>query len=396
MQLRIKICFALACLTMLAGCGIRPGDADLGSADFFGTVQLFGADDQPITVPPGATIAATGTPFAAQGKAIDVLALSGGGSIGAFGAGVMKGWTQSGKRPTFDVVTGVSTGGLIASFAFLGPNWDGKLEEFYTQTENSEIYQRRGLRGLFGDGLLDTAPLRHQIDNAVDMNFINSVAEEHRKGRRLYVATTDLDAGEAVVWDMGGIAASDNPNRLQLYRDVLVASAAVPGLFRPVYVRSQTEPEKMRMHVDGGVKTPVLLRSFMIAGKQKQKTVWMLLNGALKLRAEGAQVKANLPSISMRSISELLRGLTYKTVYQSYVATRQAGADYRLLFLPDEEKEPNAFEFEEGEMRKLFEIGRRLGADPANWRSEPPRLEQFERLNRTAPRSAPSRSRRAA
>lgn len=396
MRFSIKILIFGLCMSVLAACGVRPGDADLGSGDFFGTVQLFGTDDQPITMPPGATIAATGAPFAARGKAIDVLALSGGGSIGAFGAGVIKGWTESGKRPTFDVVTGVSTGGLIASFAFLGADWDGKLEEFYTQTENSEIYQRRGLRGLLGDGLLDTAPLRQQIEGVVDARFLDAVADAHRRGRRLYVATTDLDAGEAVVWDMGGIAASENPNKLQLYRDVLVASAAVPGLFRPVYVRSQSEPDRMRMHVDGGVKTPVLLRSFMIAGKQKQKTVWMLLNGALKLRAEGAQVKATLPSISMRSISELLRGLTYKTVYQSYVATRQAGADYRLLFLPDEEKEPSAFDFEPDTMRKLFEIGRHLGANPANWRTEPPRLEQFERLKRTAPRSAPSRAQRAA
>ncbi len=134
------------------------------------------------------------------------------------------------------------------------------------------------------------------------------------------------------------------------------------------------------MHVDGGVKAPILLRSFMVGGKKKKRTVYILVNGKLSLTAGASPVDANFKEISLRSISELMRGLFYKTIYQGYVTTRNAGSKFRIAYLPDDVATGNAFEFEKKEMRKLFDVGYRMGNDPKSWQKEPPRLEPLERV----------------
>lgn len=367
----------------LAACASlpRPDEPiDEGSAPY-GALQLFSSDQTPVVPPPGATIGGSSVPFAQSGKEINVLAISGGGSDGAFGAGVLKGWSRSGKRPKFDIVTGVSTGALIASYAFLGTTWDDRLEHFYTHITDAQVYQSKGVAGLFGDSLYDTAPLRSMIEKAVDHKLLDAVAEEHRKGRRLYVATTDLDTGTVVVWDMGGIAASGQKSRVETYRDVLVASAAFPGFFKPVYVRYSDQPGKARMHVDGGVKAPILLRSFMVEGPQKRKNVYFLINGKMTLKAEAPAVEATVADISKRSIAELMRGLLYKTIYQAYVTVERANARFNLLHVPDDVDDiHDALSFKPSEMRRLFAVGEKIGAEPSAWLKEPPRLEPLERV----------------
>ena len=88
------------------------------------------------------------------------LSLSGGGDNGAFGAGLLVGWTEQGSRPEFNLVTGISTGALIAPFAYLGKDYDPILREVYTQIKPSDVFKSRGfLSGFFGDGLADTTPL---------------------------------------------------------------------------------------------------------------------------------------------------------------------------------------------------------------------------------------------
>lgn len=291
---------------------------------------------------------------------------------------MLVGWTASGKRPEFEIVTGVSTGALIANFAFLGPDWDPKLKKFYTNISNEQIFISLGIEGFFEDSLYDTAPLKELIDSVVDQGMLDAIAAEHAKGRRLYVATTDLDVGQVVVWDMGGIAASDYPERLELYRQILLSSAALPGLFKPVYILGKNE--RYHMHVDGGVKAPILLRSFMVNNKSKKRTVYVLVNGKLSLNAGAPPVNASFKDISVRSISELMRGLFYKTIYQGYVTTRNAGGRFRIAYLPDDIPTGNAFEFNKVEMRRLFEVGYRMGKDTKSWKLEPPRLEPLERI----------------
>lgn len=362
---------------------LRPVSTEVTTSATFGAIPLFNEEMKPVVPPPGATIAGHRVPMAAPTRDLDVLVISGGGSDGAFGAGVLRGWSESGKRPVFNIVTGVSTGALIATFAFLGSDWDREIERFYTQVTSEQIYAENGVMGLFQDSLYDTTPFRRMVEKVVTPRLLDAVAAEHDRGRRLYVATTDLDSGLVVVWDMGGIAASKHPSRTDTYRDVLVASAAFPGFFKPVYVRHSEERGRPRMHVDGGVKAPILLRSFMVEGNQRAKTVYVLVNGKLSLKADAHQpVPATVMGISRRSIAELMRGLTYKTIYQAYVTTRQARGQFRILPVPDNAKDiDDPLRFRPAEMRQLFETGRLIGAKPDSWLPEPPRLEALERVS---------------
>ncbi len=386
-MVRLSVLIAIVLAAMLAACAasIRPEDGSV-SASTFGAIPLFSAQEKPLVPPPGATIAGAQVAFSAPTKELNVLAISGGGADGAFGAGVLKGWSETGKRPVFNIVTGVSTGALIANFAFLGSEWDSELERFYTQITQEQIYVDNGfLFGLAHESLYDTAPFRAMVEKVVTDSLLDAIAEQHRQGRRLYVATTDLDSGTIVVWDMGGIAASGHKDRLETYRDVLVASAAFPGFFKPVYVRHSDEHGKTRMHVDGGVKAPILLRSFMVSGPQKAKTVYMLINGKLALKTGDAPVPATALGISKRSIAELMRGLTYKTIYQAYVTTRQAKGKFRILAVPDDVHDiEDALRFRPKEMRALFQRGREAGGNAASWSAEPPRLEPLERIEAQA------------
>ena len=385
---RIGILVIVLVANVLAACSasLRPDDATTSTT--IGSIPLFNAKEKPLEPPPGATIAGVETSPAAVTKDLNVLAISGGGSDGAFGAGVLRGWTESGKRPEFNIVTGVSTGALIATFAFLGPEWDDEVERFYTKVTSEQIYAENGLLGVLQDSLYDTGPFRAMVEKVVTSRLLDAVAKEHEKGRRLYVATTDLDSGVVVVWDMGGIALSGGASRVDTYRDVLVASAAFPGFFKPVYVRHSAEKGGARMHVDGGVKAPILLRSFMVDGPQKKKTVYMLINGKLSLKSGAPEpVPATVLGISRRSISELMRGLTYKTIYQGYVTTRQAKSQFRILHVPDDAQDiDDPLRFRPKEMRRLYDIGRAHGRDPGKWAQEPPRLEKLERIEVQAAR----------
>ncbi len=162
---------------------------------------------------------------------IDVLALSGGGSDGAFGAGVLTGWTARGDRPEFEHVTGVSAGSIIAPFAFLGPKYDAQMREIWTDYNTDQLVVPQIVSGLLGgDALVDTSPLRKLVAKYVDRDFLKAVAREYERGRLLTVGTTNLDAKRPVVWNMGAIARHyDDPEAVQLFRDVIIASAAIPA-----------------------------------------------------------------------------------------------------------------------------------------------------------------------
>ena len=188
--------------------------ADITAEEPAGALPLYDAQSRINVLAPQASILAGTAPkrFGSDDD-LNVLVLSGGGSNGAYGAGVLYGWTQSGKRPGFDVVTGVSTGALIAPLAFAGPAYDEELRRFYTQIHDRDIFRDRGLRGLLSNAVLSSAPLRARIAEVVTPGFLDLIAAEQKKGRRLYIASTDLDQGESVVWDMGGLAASDLPDK---------------------------------------------------------------------------------------------------------------------------------------------------------------------------------------
>ena len=199
---------------------------------------------------------------------VHVLALSGGGAEGAFGAGILCGWTQSGTRPRFKLVTGISTGALMAPFAFLGPSYDARLKEAYTTISDRDIFQAHSpvaillwlvnLREL--PSLADSRPLAQLVAKIVDAQVLQEIAQEHLKGRRLLMGTTQLDAQRLVIWNMGAIAASGHPQALELFRKIMVASASIPAMFPPQYFAVEAGGEEFQeMHVDGGARVQVML-----------------------------------------------------------------------------------------------------------------------------------------
>ncbi len=297
------------------------------------------------------------------GERLEILALSGGGADGAFGAGVLRGWTESGRRPRFDIVTGVSTGALMSVFAFLGPRYDDLLEDLYTRTNNSRIYRRKPLlAGLTGASMYDYTPLKHEIERLIDARLLDEIAREHRRGRRLYVATVNLDAGRLVAWDIGLIAASGHPMRVRIVQKILRASAAVPGFFKPVYIQPLPDNPARQMHVDGSVKAPFLLEEFMLRPPAREKVVRVIVNGRLQAAGEAEAVKPNTIAISRRSIRELLRTMMRKTVFEAGAMTRRHGGRYQVISIPESAPPtPDPLDFDPAHMRRLYEIGRRMG-----------------------------------
>lgn len=186
---------------------------------------------------------------------INFLALSGGGEDGSFAAGIITGWTRHGNRPEFDVITGVSAGALAAPFVFLGPEYDEVLFDVYSNLSNEDIYRTQIFNGIFGgSAILDTRPLKNLISKLVTAEILGLIGKQHIKGRRLWIGTTNLDAGRPVIWDIGEIALSGKKNSLDLVHNILLASSAVPGIFPPVIIDAKVGKQRLtELHVDGGV-----------------------------------------------------------------------------------------------------------------------------------------------
>jgi predicted acylesterase/phospholipase RssA len=363
-------------LTLAACAAARPLELeDVRTETPVGAVELFDSTGHPIN--------SQLPDFAGMVKPeLNILVLSGGGADGAFGAGVLVGWSETGLRPRFDTVTGVSTGALMATLVFLGSEYDPVLKDVYTTVSSDDIYKKKGIKGVFSDSLLDSTPLKDKIEDLITEELLDQVAKEHHAGRRLYVATTNLDSGDIVVWDMGFIAASGHPERVKIYRQVLLASAAVPGLFKPVYIKPSESSKARQMHVDGGVKAPVLLRAFMLKQPAAQRKVYVIVNSQMKLLNADKAVEPEVLDISRKSITELLRGLLQRTVYQTYVTARQSKAVFNLISIPDHvPSAKDGLTFDPRVMKRQFEIGRDFGRAGGGWMSEPPRLEDVERIN---------------
>ncbi|MEM9333015.1 MAG: patatin-like phospholipase family protein [Pseudomonadota bacterium] len=307
-----------------------------------------------------------------------VLALSAGGADGAFGAGVMAGWTASGTRPEFDVVTGVSTGSLLAVLAFLGPKYDELIRELYTTQTNDKIFRKRGIDGLFSDSLYDNGPLKEQIETHVTAALLAEVAEEHRQGRRLYIATTNLDAGELVIWDMGKIAQGGRTNPLQHFQKILRASSAVPGYFQPVYIKPRRGVQLRQAHVDGGVKEPVLYAPFMGRSNAKNKNLYMVINGTTRRYNASKPVEPKLASIAQKTISELIRELQRDTIFHHFVNATTEDVNFHLTSIPDSIPiAQDVLNFDQKRMQRLYKAGYEIGLKgPDTWRKRPANFNQ--------------------
>ncbi len=314
------------------------------------------------------------------GREHNYLVLSGGGANGAFGAGLLMGWSDAGTRPEFTIVTGISTGALIAPFAFLGSDYDARLKEVYTTYSTKDLLKkRRLLRILGGDAAADTAPLRAMIARYIDEETMQAMAAEYRRGRRLLIGTTNLDAARPVIWDVSRIAASGAPGALDLIRDVMLASASIPVAFPPVLFPVTTQEGRFdEMHVDGGVTTQVFL--FPVGLDWKQVTEKLDVKGTpnlyvirnARLKPKWKAVEPKIPSITGRSISSLIRTQGIGDMYRMYLRAQEDGMNYYLACIPDEFDEESKEPFDKEYMGKLFQRGYRLARDGYPWSRFPP------------------------
>lgn len=315
---------------------------------------------------------------------VHFLALSGGGSDGAFGAGLLGGWTASGTRPEFDLVTGVSTGALTAPFAFLGPKYDAALKHVFTQSTTRDIAIAQPVRGLLGgDSLASNAPLARVVAYYVTEDFQAEIAAEHRKGRRLLIGTTNLDAERPVIWDMGAIAASGEPGSLELFRKVLLASAAIPAVFPPGFVKVAAEGGVYdEMHVDGGATREVFLVPSQFMAKKVDsrlginpiRRAYIVRNG--RVAPEYKAVKPRTLSIAGRAVSSLIKSQGVGDLNELYMFAKRNGIDYNLAYIPGDFPDTSTQAFDPVYMGKLYEVGYSLAENGYPWRKTPPQFGQ--------------------
>lgn len=346
-----------------------------------------GIDDEALQREALASFSREQTHLAAQGHRgplppANFLAVSGGGDNGAFGAGLLNGWTAAGNRPEFKLVTGVSTGALIAPFAFLGPDYDQRLKTFYTTLSPKDIVKPRSLlAAVISDAMADNAPLWRRVEQEVDRALLDAIAREYEKGRLLFVGTVDLDARQGVLWNLTRIAASPDPRALDLFRSIMIASAAIPGAFPPVMIDVEANGRPYQeMHVDGGtmaqvfVYPPSLKLNALSLERDvaRERRAYIIRNA--RLDAEWAQVERRTMSIIGRAISSLIHSQGVGDLYRIYLTTQRDGVDFNLAAVPRSFNHPHKEEFDTEFMRALFQTGYDLAARGYPWQKTPPGL----------------------
>lgn len=301
-----------------------------------------------------------------------VLALSGGGANGAFGAGVLVGWTETGQRPEFAIVSGVSTGALAAPFAFLGPEWDDSLREAYAGGRAQGVLSWRGVAALAAPGLFSPGPLSRLVERAVTPELLRQVAREHSRGRRLFVVTTNLDAEETVIWDMGVLASQGGGEALSLFRKVLLASASIPGVFPPVLIAAPDDQGRLieEMHVDGGVNTPFLgipegvLLTRLPQRAPEGSALYVLVNG--RIDPEYQVTRGSLPAIVTRAYGSMAKSTLRTSIAANLAFAERNGLRMYVASMPADLK-ASSLDFSQASMAALFERGRAQAAAGDVW-----------------------------
>ncbi len=313
-------------------------------------------------------------------KPHNYLAISGGGANGAYGAGLLYGWTETGERPEFSMVTGISTGALSAPFAYLGSDYDETLKEIYTTLTTKDVVKKRGLlASLFGDSLADTEALKHTIAKYITTEVIEAIGKEHIRGRKLFVGTVNLDAGRSVIWNLGAIANSNHPEKVTLIHEILRASSAIPIAFPPVIIQTEANGKQYdELHVDGGTGSQVfvypaavnwelIMEKLKVPGKPN---VYVLRNSFIDPDPSG--VKREILPIATKTIASLIRTQGIGDLYQIYVLCDRDGNEFNLAYIPSSFNEVPAEEFDPVYMTKLFELGREKAIKGYPWKKSPP------------------------
>jgi len=315
----------------------------------------------------------------------NVLALSGGGSNGAFGAGVLNGWSQNGNRPRFKLITGISTGALIAPFAFLGLDYDGWLRDFYTRISTPDILEELGILKFLRspESFANTDPLKQLLKEVITEELLRAIAEKHNRGYRLYIGSTHLDAQRLMIWNMGMIANSGSADALDLFRDIMLASSSIPAAFPPVLIEVEANGKLYdEMHVDGGASAQVFYYRNTINGmvlahpaptdRAPQISLYIIRNG--KIPGDLAQIPRKLSDISHRAISTMTKAIAKGDLYRLYAVTQRDNVNFNYISIPDD-YQGNANEaFDMQEMQRIFDLGYELGLSGNAWKKTPPGL----------------------
>ena len=323
----------------------------------------------------------------------NLLAVSGGGADGAFGAGLLTGWTETGTRPEFKLVTGVSTGALTAPFAFLGPAWDKQLTAVYTGIKPSDVFEERGFTAaIWNDALSDTAPLWRLISRLANQEMLAAIAREYAKGRLLLIGTTDLDASRPVIWNIGAIAASGQPQALNLFRKILLASAAIPAFFPPVLIDVEVNGRRYQeLHVDGGAIAQMFLYPPALAHAEILRTntprlgrAWLIRNS--RLDPDWATVERQTMSIALQSITTMIQMSGMNDVNRIYLTTLRDHIDYNLAYIGPDFTLKAKENFDPVYMRALYDYGHAKALSGHAWVKRPPWVPAGETVFGAAPR----------
>lgn len=394
---QLWLCGAILAIALLPGCANRKGfrgapspaevgihsnnlvDPELemqvargtGIPNFYNLVMRVRDENKPAVIPPKRTI----------------LCLSGGGSYGAYSAGVLCGWTQCGGRPQFDVVTGISTGALIAPFAFLGTQYDPLMKEFYTTLSRKDVFRAKPIRGLFSEAFADNKPLADQIDRVLTDEIVREIAIEHSKGRRLYVGTTEVESRRFVVWDIGAIASRGRPCDRDTIKRVLLGSSAIPGVFPPSEIEIEVGGRLLvERHSDGGVSQglfsappyfPPDVPDTPEARSLYGSDVYVIVAG--KLFSDPKVIKPRALSIAASNVETVLYAQTRGDLFRLWTYCTIRGQNFSMTAIPAEFEIPgSAVDFDPKAMTALFNEGVREMCTGKKWRITPPGMEPGE------------------
>jgi len=312
-----------------------------------------------------------------------ILALSGGGEGGAFGAGILNGWTATGTRPEFTVVTGISTGALIAPFSFLGSDYDWVLDDLYTETAADQLVRKNNIFSIFSlNALYNTAPLEKLIAEYINAETLQKISQEHLKGRRLYIGTTNLDTLRTVIWDMGAIASSKHAYAPELFRKIMLASASIPGIYPPVYINVESDGKKYdEMHVDGGTSSQVFVYppEFRLKelskkhGHDRERNLYVIFNSRPLPR--GQAIEPGIKIIARRSISSLINTQGQGDIYRIYLTSQRDKVNFNMAFIPSDFEKKSKEEFDTDYMQELFDYGYKQMINGYSWKQILPGFE---------------------
>lgn len=340
------------------------------------------------------------TPLPEDGRRdFDMLVLSSGGVNGSFGAGILTAWSQRGDRPTFDTVTGVSVGALMAPFAFAGPEFDHRLEELFRHINPGDLHYEKGVvtSVLWDESLADNRPLKRLVERGVDDDLMEAIAAGHAAGRRLYVGSTNMDIGQFCIWDLGAIATRGTEQAKQLLRDVLVASASIPVVYPPMRFAVGGKDE---LHSDGAVTRPLFMPQNVFDGYLSAEragvswddidaTLYVVHNGSL--RACPTDVQRDTLAIATRTVTMMSYTMVAEHILNLYLLSRAWGAQFRFHTLPGGQELPiDSFTAED--TNRLFLLGQGLMERREPWLEAPPGYVVNEDLHRVKPQNTTPRN----